>query len=372
MNRQTTSGDVRALPGSPSSRTLSLLFGLDETSPLRPSRPSPFGGPVPEPPAIRRIAETLLALLTSSAVRKGSLEEMQFRRCRTDLLRTIDRCVRADKPVQLTLMAFPFKVPNPAKVGPRRMPDLAELAALVRLHQLHLKTKSIYPPGLEIHIIHDGSYIGPVFGVTLEEVCGYERYFSGLVDALGRERFIHTHDFQALSRAAGFGNPGQRAARLRVSIRDWRRNTHGSEEWTERFIKTLGMINLRSLSVREVIRVLDHARSGRLPPEHCDLEWRVRIAMLRYYLHDSLLHALDPRPACFPDAIHVTTQCRPCRLAIWMVSRGRSLLPWHGVGVIDRAGKWGVALAREVLWNPSYRPVFLDSEDTPFCYRQDA
>ena len=361
MKRQTTSGQLTP-------RALSSVFSLHRTSPLRSSRLFPFGGSVPEPPASGSIAETLLALLTASAVRKGSLEEMEFRRCRTDLLRAIVRCVRADKPVQLTLMAFPFKVPNPAKVGSRRMPDLAELAALVRLHQVHLETKSVYPPGLEIHIIHDGSYIRSVFGVTLEEVRRYESYFSGLVQALGWERFIHMHDFQDLSRDAGFGDRGQQAALLRTSVGDWRRNARGSEEWTERFVKTLGMIDLRSLSVREVIRLLDHAKSGRLPAEYSDLEQRVRIAMLRYYLRDSLLHAHDPRPTCFPDAIHVTTQCRPRRLAIWMVNRGQSLLPWHGVGVIDRAGKWGVALARTVLWNPSYRPVFLDGEDTPFCY----
>ncbi len=314
------------------------------------------------------IAERLLGLLTSSAVRKGSLEKMQFQRCRTDMLFAINRRVRADKPVQLTLMAFPFKVPNPAKVGPRRVPDLAELAALVQLYKLHLKTKSIYPPGLEIHIIHDGSYIANVFGVTPGEVCVYESYFSRLVGALGAKHFIHIHDIQALSHAAGFTSLGQRAAHLRSSIRSWQCKAQKSEGWIEHFCKTLGMINLRNLPAREVSCLMDHAASGRLPAEYCDLERQVRIAMLRYYLRDSLLHTLDPRPACFPDAIHVTTQCRPFRLAIWLVGRGRSLLPWHGVGVIDRAGKWGVALARDVLSNPSYRPFFLDGEDTPFCY----
>jgi pyoverdine/dityrosine biosynthesis protein Dit1 len=82
-------------------------------------------------------------------------------------------------------MAFPFKVPNPAKVGPRRMPDLAELAAIVRLYNLNTKVKSIYPPGMEIHIIHDGSYIADVFGVALEEVRSYEKYFARLVQATG-------------------------------------------------------------------------------------------------------------------------------------------------------------------------------------------
>jgi hypothetical protein len=315
------------------------------------------------------VAEKLLALLTSSTVRKGSLEQMEFGLCVPELLGAINRCVQADKPVQLTLMAFPFKVPNPAKVGPRQLPDLAELAALVRLHQLNLKAKSIYPPGLEIHVIHDGSYIAGVFGVRLEEVRRYESYFAQLVRTLDVSRFIHLHDFEVLL-AACVRDWEEVAERLRKSTLNWWRGSHDTELWKNRFSKTLGMIDLRCLPIEEVTRLLDCGVSGRLPAEYLHLERRVRVAMLRYYAHDALLHECDPRPLCFPDAIHATTQCRRRRLAIWMVNRGHSLLPWHGVGVVNRKAKWGVALAREVLGNRAYSPVFLDGEDTPFFYQQ--
>ncbi len=337
------------------------LLEVLKFSPLqRPEQATPLGG---------EIEERLLALLTSSAVRKGSLGKMQFSRCFPELLGAIRRCVHADKPVQLTLMAFPFKVPNMAKVGPRRMPDLAELIALVRLDHLNAKAKCVYPPGLEIHLIHDGSYIGPVFGVTVEEVRLYESYFAQLVRAVGMDHFIRLHDLQALP-GARLGDAEQQEAQLRGSIQDWRRSSPNSEEWKDRFSKTLGMVDLRGLAVSEVCTLLDRAASGGLPPGYVHLEQQVRIAMLRYHARDSLLHACDPRPGCFPDAIHLTTQCRPRRLAIWMVRRGRSLLPWHGVGVVDRNAGWRVALARDVLWDASYRPVFVQGEDTPFFYEQ--
>ena len=319
---------------------------------------------LPELTASGRIAARLLSLLTSSPVRKGSLEQMQFARCCADLLARIERCVRADKPVQLTLMAFPFKVPNPAKVGPRRMPDLAELAAIVRLYNLNTKVKSIYPPGMEIHIIHDGSYIADVFGVALEEVRSYEEYFARLVQATGADIFLHLHDLNALWDRCTIA-----ARRVGEVILDREANIR---ERTKRFSKTLGMLNLRSLSMGEVCQLLDHAQSGHLPPDYRDLEQTVHVAVQRYYARDSLLHECDPRPVCFPDAIHASTQCRPLRLAIWLVIRGNSLLPWHGVGVIQQSGKWGVALARDVLSNASYQPVFLGTEDVPFFYRQVA
>jgi hypothetical protein len=353
---------------SPTSQIYPLV-GLDQAlRALRPPRSnlkgSQFSGS-------DTIAERLLTLMTSSAVRKGSLEEMQFCCCRAELLCTIEKRVRADEPVQLTLMAFPFKVPNPAKVGPRHLPDLAEYAALLRLQQLRYKVKSIYPPGLKIHLIHDGSYIAGVFGITLEEVRLYESYFARLVESLGSERFIHLHDLKALSHA-DTSRLVRHAAVVREVMPRWLPDAWEMAERTDRFSKTLGMINLRSFSTHEVCRLLDYSQCGRLPSEYRDIERQVHAAMLRYSFRDLLLHALDPRPVCFPDAIHITTQCRPRRLAIWMVSRGRSLLPWHGVGVVDRAGKWRVAQARDVLWDQSYRAVFLDGEDTPFFYCQDA
>lgn len=317
-----------------------------------------------------RLAEGLLALLTSSAVRKGSVEEMKLGACAPDLLRSIDRCIAAGKAVQLTLMAFPFKTPNPAKVGCRRLPDLAELAALMRLYQLNLKAKSIYPPGLEIHIIHDGSYIAGVFRVPLEEVRSYESYFARLVQAFDAPGFIHLHDFEVLQ-AACLRDVREHEALLETAALHWWLDSRRTEEWKDRFSKTLGMMNLRNLQLQEVSKLLECAAGGSLPAEYCELERQVHRAMLRYYARDTLLHACDPRPLHFPDAIHVTTQCRPRRLAIWMVNRGQSLLPWHGVGVINRKGKWGVAPAREVLGDPAYHPVFLDGEDTPFFFQQN-
>jgi Pyoverdine/dityrosine biosynthesis protein len=320
------------------------------------------------------ISERILSLLSSSDVRKGSLEQMQFGQCRSQFLRVIDHCVQTDRPVQLTLMAFPFKVPNPAKVGARRLPDLAELAALLRLHQLNLKAKLIHPAGLQFHIIHDGSYIAAVFAVCPEEVRAYENYFASLADlvnGLAPEGFLYLHDFQSLL-SAHVGDLRRPISGVRESIETWFRNAERGDDWTDRFSKTLGMINLRDLPLAEASLLLDFGAAGGLPPEYSRLEHRVRSAMRRYCLRDSLLHAFDPRPICFPDAIHLTTQCRPQRLAIWMIGRGRSLLPWHGVGVIDSAGTWKVGLARDVVSDPSYQPVFMHGEDTPFFYQQRA
>src|ERR1700688_1415499 len=84
-------------------------------------------------------ATQILSLLTSSVYRKGSLQSMRFKQCYRSMLACVESCVKENKPVQLTLMAFPFKVPNPAKVGPRKLPELAELTAILRFQRLNAR-----------------------------------------------------------------------------------------------------------------------------------------------------------------------------------------------------------------------------------------
>src|SRR5262249_22111585 len=144
--------------------------------------------------------ERIFSILISGVYRKNSLARMNVTECRPEMLSTLGRCTKRGSPVQLTLLAFPFKVPNPAKVGQRRLPDSAELAAIRHLETLKDSVQSVYPPGLEFHVIHDGSLIADAFGIDLEEVRQYEIYFAELVTKAHASNFIRCHDFGSLQR----------------------------------------------------------------------------------------------------------------------------------------------------------------------------
>ena len=57
-------------------------------------------------------------------------------------------------------------------------------------------------------------------------------------------------------------------------------------------------------------------------------------------------------------------------LALWLVRRGRALLPWHGVGVMGETGQIEVRYAEEIERRGAHRPVFLSGETTPFFYER--
>ena len=209
-------------------------------------------------------------------------------------------------------------------------------------------SRVVYPPGLEFHILHDGLLIAEVVGIEAREVRQYEEYFAKLVRIAGASDFIRCHDFGALQRRSGL-DPSASLEQLRSEAEQWWQLNRGTADWRLRFRKTLGMMNLREFSTTLVASLLHHARLGRLPRGFEPLERRVHEAMVQYHVKDAIIHRFDPRPCCFPDAIHATTQDRRGRLSIWMLRRGRSLLPWHGVGCLDERGRAEILHAMEVF-----------------------
>jgi hypothetical protein len=316
-------------------------------------------------------AEIVFSILISGAYRRNSLARMDLAECRAAILPALHRCMKRGSPIELTVLAFPFKVPNPAKVGTRRLPDFAELSAIRHLCALRDTIRIAYPPGMELHILHDGSLIADVFGIDPQEVRRYEKYFAELVAKAQASDFIRCYDFGELQRRNAL-DPSGATEELQSTAQQWWRQSRGTAEWRFRFQKTLGMINLREFSAPFVAHLMEYAGTGQLPPgrEGWELERRVHHAMVQYHVQDAIIHQFDPRPCCFPDAIHASTQDRRGRLSIWMVRRGQSLLPWHGVGCLDDRGRAHVVHAADISDRPNYRSAFIAGEKTPFMYRK--
>jgi hypothetical protein len=305
-------------------------------------------------------ARRILAVLLRSRFRKGSLASMD---ADAFVARHLDRvAARVDRsePIQLTLVGFPFKAPNPLKVGGRTLPDLAEVAALRTLERLHGDLREVYEPGIEVVILHDGAYIADAFGVPLYETHAYNAYFRWLLQATGTDAFIRCEDLVGLMRA-------HRSESAAIPVP--RGGECDSEEVA--FRKTLGMVNVRWVrreSLPCVYEKLERGDPASFTGEAATLFVQARKSMERYALCDEMLHRFDPRPRAFPEAIHATTRQQPGRLALWLVRRGRALLPWHGVGVVDATGRIEVRYASEVEAGGEHRPVFLAGETTPFFY----
>ena len=183
---------------------------------------------------IRDDAERIFSVLISGTYRRNSLAKMHLAECRPAMLSALRRCTKRGSPIELTVLAFPFKVPNPAKVGARRLPDFAEFAAIRHCCALRDAIQKVYPPGLEFHILHDGLLIADVIGIEPQEVRQYERYFAKLIRMAGASDFIRCHDFGTLQRHSGL-DPCRSIEHLRSEAEQWWQLHRGTAEWRLRF-----------------------------------------------------------------------------------------------------------------------------------------
>ncbi|MCB0417813.1 MAG: L-tyrosine/L-tryptophan isonitrile synthase family protein [Bdellovibrionaceae bacterium] len=88
--------------------------------------------------------------------------------------------VRAGKPVEFVLPAFPGKSPNPDKVL-GHLPDMAELKALQFLDSLCRQIEKIYRPGARLVLCSDGRVFSDLVGMKESHVSAYQAKISQII-----------------------------------------------------------------------------------------------------------------------------------------------------------------------------------------------
>lgn len=131
--------------------------------------------------ARRQAGETPLALVSHVLSRK------QFRRGARGVYspglaaRDMQPCLDRGEPVHLVLPAFPVKQADSGLKALGTLPDLAELALLVRLRELAAAVAGVYPPGVRITVLTDGNHFRVRPRAVTEEYLRRLRDYVGLV-----------------------------------------------------------------------------------------------------------------------------------------------------------------------------------------------
>lgn len=96
----------------------------------------------------------------------------------------VEAFVRAGRPVEFVIAAFPAKSPNRRKtLG--SLPDLGERLALEFLQSFCEQIGHFHPPGARITVCSDGHVFGDLVGVPDEEVTAYHEELESIIGELG-------------------------------------------------------------------------------------------------------------------------------------------------------------------------------------------
>lgn len=240
------------------------------------------------------------------------------------------------EPIQLVLIAFPFKIKNREKTN-RVFPDAGEFWFISQLRRISLLVKSVYEPGARFTVLTESETFADLFEVSQEE---WGNYLGGV---RGFAEFLDAP----------------------VEFRSMRQLVDKTPNFWEVFAEEL-------------------ERFRRTPPDSSHHLWNIFLSsqngnssdektahMLGWYLaFNEVRYKLGVPAGVFPGHLYISVTVKKDRFAFWHIQEGCSLLPHHGVPLLKQGRKKRIVHLREL---PSDAvPVYLKESDPqsdkPFLY----
>lgn len=313
----------------------------------------------------------LFSLLCDKTIRRGELYLVDP--VKTTYLDQLEFFTRGNFPIEFVFLGFPFKCHNPIETF-RRTPDLGEIAFLLRLLDIDVTVRQLYPPGVSFTILTEGNAYKDFFGATSEEVQKFEDRLQHFTSNIGMKEKIAFVDFSSIC--------GQFSEFEKTRVEEEKNlRTHRLEEAIHKEIKSFMPVMMRSVpivekvSLDDLIAVYDYSL-----PSQClsKLQKELRMRLLkeaeelaiRYLAFQRAKNKLKIIPKFFPHKLYVSTTSKLGRYSFHPIHRRTRFFPHHGVPILG-SDKVDIVFFREIIKNPkTYTAVYCvdDIEGAPFYF----
>lgn len=287
-------------------------------------------------------------------------------------LEKIGHFTHRGEPISFVAMAFPYKSPNPLKTD-RTAPDVGEALMLRRFQAVLDAIASVYEPGGHLTILEEG-ILGRCQGVERARIAAYRAGIDQVtaLAACERERLTYhslddmetsipnfearwIHEQERLRELWQQGDPAVREAHTttvaaqRTSVPSW---------------------DYDPAVLADVYNPEKTESALRYPRDYLD-----KVAHRQFFAYRALLALRDSTGYLHelrPFALKLTVSPKPENLAVVPVNTWSRILPYHGVPVLDGAGRWRVAYRAEVGdLHGAVEAIHLagDRDPAPIAYR---
>lgn len=308
-------------------------------------------------------------VLLSSKFRKGALNPGDKNMYYELYKDSIERRIRAGLPIQITLLGAPFKNQNPIKNNRRTLPDMAEVGFMLKMYEMQVSIKKVYEPGIEVVLIHDGVYYAEPCNIPIEDALKYREYFRNILTDVPDFSFIISHELTDLLAHAGIDEK-QYSKKASDMARQWMQSADYRHEVAAAYKRAICSICPDDHMREQYIRSLrEYLEKGSVTDSK--IHELILRAVYLYKKKQTVIYTMrDPRKELFPDAIHASASRHEGKLPLWLVKRGKALLPWHGVGVVYDSASICVEYEEDVCHSKKFHPIFLEGERSPFFYSE--
>ncbi|MEZ4752087.1 MAG: isocyanide synthase family protein [Bdellovibrionota bacterium] len=273
------------------------------------------------------------------------------------LQKTVE-AVRAGRPIEFVLPAFPGKSPNPAKVL-GHLPDLAEEKALEFLDSLCRQVQKIYRPGARIILCSDGRVFSDLVGMKEAQVTAYQAHLNHIlskrslttISTFNLDELYGEKSFESM-RSELMDEYGQPLELLKERVK---RGGNGSEGAVDLEAHRMYCGITRFLFEDALIPGQNKSRTA--------IQKECRVRAYEVIRRSNAWSALVAER--FPRAIRLSIHPQSCgarKMGIQLLAANSWMTPWHGVALNTGnefvLTKWSDAdkLGARVVLDASGRP----------------
>lgn len=292
-------------------------------------------------------------------------------------LKAIRYFVKQNKPLQLTILGFPFKMPVPIKTN-RSLPDMGEVLSLKRLHYITELIGAVYNPGAVITVVTEGVF-GRFNNMKKSEYNAYKNFLNEIIKTFYWTDTLKIIELEKMEKMTDnfvdlFEKKVNKLKKLyEVKDKEFLKKYNGAKLSISRIINTRDL-NISNLLLMDVYNT--KLKMSEVTPEVLKIRKHIEImtyeTLLRYHAYLMVRDDLNFIEKTVPHAITLSVSPKPNRLGIIPVNKNCIRLPYHGVPVyhenkniftieylIDLMRKKGEF--KKVYWNE-------DKEKYPFYY----
>ncbi|MEI6587665.1 MAG: L-tyrosine/L-tryptophan isonitrile synthase family protein [Candidatus Moraniibacteriota bacterium] len=282
--------------------------------------------------------------------------------------------VQKNKPLQFTILGFPFKMPVALKTS-RKMPDMGEVLALSRLKSIVDNIKKIYDPGAVIHIFTEGGF-GPFNGVAKNTWVDYDKFLRKIIKNLAWNKEFRVRMLSEMEGDANF----KKNFKLRI-LENKKLLADKDTDFMKKYTGTVSPLFKIVTSKKYAEDLLMDVYNENLPDDEVsqgviaarnDMRKRTDNCIVHYFAYLKTRDDLDFLNKTIPHYLALSVSPKPGRLGVTPINEKCRLLPYHGVPVYSTKNKtWTIEYLIDIRRDGvKYEKVFLteDVENEPFFY----
>lgn len=287
----------------------------------------------------------------------------------------IKEFINEGKPIQCTLLGFPFKVEVPLKTN-RMLPDMGEVLVLNKLFFLTQCIASVYEPGAVIMLFTEEAF-APGVNVNITNAGKYAQFVKKMVEKLGYKKNIIVRHLSEVEKFKEFKMVYKKNQDLvRKAVQSKKGVLY--EKYCKSSPVIFRIISTKNLNKSDLLAVYNSKDMVDLSNAQKSIYKRISKSLptttIDYLAYIKTKDDLNFLVKKFGLQLPLSVSPKPGRLGLLPISEDIHILPYHGVPVRDsKSGKWDIRYLCEVEYDSKkYKKVYLkgDPDKTPFYYER--